>query len=56
MRCIVYWCSSDYKAKWKHTEQNVDHSQPQTRLSTYEHLKGGESYSGGNFNNMERGC
>lgn len=35
----VYWCSSDYQARWKHIELNVDQSHPQARLGGAEHTK-----------------
>lgn len=31
MRYMVYWCSLEYQAKWKHIELNLDQCQPQVR-------------------------
>ena len=43
LRYIVYWCSPEYEARWKHIELNLDQSQPQARLcgKEYTDQKGG---------------
>lgn len=45
LRYIVYWCSPEYQARWKHIELNLGQSQPQARLGgkEYTDLKG-ENY------------
>lgn len=37
MRYIIYWCSSEYQARWKHIELNLGQIQPQARLGGKEY-------------------
>lgn len=36
IRYLVYWCSTDYQARWKHIELNWSKNCPQTRLGEKE--------------------
>lgn len=42
LRYIVYWCSPNYEARWKHIELNLGQSHPQAMLGgkEYTHHKG----------------
>lgn len=45
MRYIVYWCSLECEARWKHIALNLGQSQPQARLGEKEYIDQNEENS-----------